>query len=373
MASAYLFLDLGTSNLLAPMASNLFGRANNDFDSLVKWSKNYFLKISVFFLLLIPVGFIYFSKNTWSVEEIKWQIPWLILIASVSMSILANAYIFIIEGMGNVRIVYKLRIYILTISSISIWGLIIKNKLLFTPLVPYLVSSLFIYPYIFLKFKFLIFPVTKGIDNYTGSKWFSDFSQLHKKVRLSWSANWLFLSCPTIIIFYLLGPIAAGKFGLSIVFMNMIGVISSSAIASKIVQFGRYISRGKILISKKIFIFEFKKALVLNIFGYIFLIGISKIYFNNSYVERFLEPLDLFLLAICCIFNQSIGLINIYFRSHVLEMNAEEYLLASISGLLLSLLLAPSFGITGVLIAITSCYIIFLFSPLVKTYKLMTG
>ena len=155
--------------------------------------------------------------------------------------------------------------------------------------------------------------------------------------------------------------------------MNMIGVISSSAIASKIVQFGRYISRGKILISKKIFIFEFKKALVLNIFGYIFLIGISKIYFNNSYVERFLEPLDLFLLAICCIFNQSIGLINIYFRSHGLEMNAEEYLFASISGLLLSLLLAPSFGITGVLIAITSCYIIFLFSPLVKTYKLMTG
>jgi hypothetical protein len=182
-------------------------------------------------------------------------------------------------------------------------------------------------------------------------------------------ASNLFLTGPTLIAFYLNGPEITGRLGITLVFFNMIGLIASSSIVSKIPRITKLISLNKTRLAINYFLSNLNRTLLFNFIGYlIFILLIEYIEYPNI-SDRFLETTDMLLIAISSIINQLIHLLNIYFRAKATQVMVWQYFFSTLLGLILAIYFGPKYGSFGILasmafiyssICLPFCYIFYL-------------
>lgn len=368
LASSYVFFDLGLSSLLVQIFSRLKDKKNN-FENNIFLFRKHFLRLSLLFCaLLIPIGFFYFSNSMYDLPSEAWKKAWLALIIATGLSMLVNPIFSIVESMDHIKESYSIRLLALLIGTIFSWILICSHHLLYATFAIPLTLSTIGFAWTFKKYPFIFGSKIKHKHTYEPLL-NKKFHGSYIKTIPTYIASCLFLFAPPLISFYFNGPAVSGQLSLSLVFINMIGIIASSSIVSKTPLLTRLISNNEIARGKNIYFTQFTKAIYLNIFGYILLVLILYVSKDSSLGHRFLKTYEFSLLCLVSLFNQLVFLIHIYYRVKNQEPLARSYFYSTIGGLILALFFAYPFGNIGIIIAMTITYTVFCVPLIFKFWR----
>jgi hypothetical protein len=370
LLSACVLLDLGLSGLLVQLAarlsSNLEAKADygtlsidgfrSDFKSMVSWSRGWYLRTAVASLLLLPVGFLYFTYAKPGLHNSQWQWPWIVAVVSVALSLPAYPLLSIIEGCGRIAEVYWVRLIQYGFGAVLAWAFLIGGLGLYAPAMAPLAIALVVQPWAWTRYRSIFLQKNRsdGIE----FNWRNEVWPVQRKVAVSWLANYLFLNVPTLLIFYCGDASSAGRLGLSVVAANLVGSMCASWMVAKVPRITQLATQGEIGASKRLFSTEFKKASRLMFIAYGLILAIVSCASSLPIAKRILPPYELGLLFLAFLLFHSIGMVSVYFRAQGKELLAIPTMLATLLAILISSLLVPDQGIAGILYALFFSFVV---------------
>lgn len=332
--SASVFLELGLGVVLTQFASHEFaylswnedGSLLGDKDSLsrllsiLRKSLKWYGVLSVlYFLILIPVGIIFFGSSP-DATNVNFLIPWIFLVFFNSLGLFIYPILAIIEGCGKVAELQKMKFYQLSLGAVSVWliifmkgGLLAATILAFTN---FLVSIIWLNN----NFKGLILQLRLRDNkfNYHQISWRYEIMPMQWRIALSWTSGYIIFQLFNPLLFKYQGATVAGQMGMSLSVANAIQNTSMAWISTKVPLYGSLIKKKKYNQLDNIYLNSTKHgitfALFLSIFAIIFIYFI-KIYFP-SYGDRILSVESIAALFFANIINIKIFSIAGYLRAH---------------------------------------------------------
>lgn len=383
LLSGYVLLDLGLSGLLVQLSARMFsgldlgdggrlgpiGEKRSACLAMLAWSRRWYARASLLVLLLIPVGFIYFSFARTSHEEINWQWPWIFTVIAVALSMSAYSALSIIEGAGRVAEVYWVRFAHYALGAVLAWALIVGGNGLYAPAMPALAIAVATTVWFRLRYRGLL---EEGETSH-GFSWRQEVWPLQKRVALSWFAGYAYLNAPILIVFYYRDAVSAGQLGLTAVVANVLGSLCASWLTAAVPRMTNLVSFGKDGDSKALFLREFRKALFLMILSYgaavLLVMGIGHL----SVAQRLLPPLETTLLfAVFTIFH-SVGMLSLHFRARGREVLAYPLAVAILLSLIASCVIAPNLGVIGVIVVFFGLFVLICIPAMIIGWRRMHG
>jgi len=361
LLSGYVLLDLGLSPLLVQISARMFpgltigtsgqvapfGHTRTAFLALVAWSRRWYARASLFALLLIPIGYLYFSLARIGQEDIGWQWPWLLAVLGVGLSLPAYPTLSILEGTGRVSEVYLLRLLHYALGAVLAWVLLVIGLGLYAPAMAPLAVAFTTFFWLRLRYKDLF----GGSGSRSGSEfsWREQVWPLQRRVALSWLASYAFLNWPTLAVFYFCDALSAGRLGLSVVVANLVGSLCASWLIAKVPRITHLVVEGRESASRSLFGNEFRKAFLLMCAAYAVCLGAVILIDGVPIAGRLLAPVDLALLFGVFLVFHSLSMFAVHFRARGREVMAMPMLIATLVAVPLSSAFAGAYGIPGVI------------------------
>jgi len=370
LATFYIIFDFGLSNALIQITSHLFvklkwvgygqvkGRKSYEISQLsYQLVRFYSILFFVFVVLMLPFGFWFFGQKMDS-EMLSWESPWIALVFTSGLMMLTLPFMAIFEGSGEIKFVYKLRLFQGILSSLVIWLMIINGHVLWAPATFFFMNViififwLFIYKPIYIK-KIFLRPPTKR--NFIKEAW-----PMHWRVGLSWVSTYLFTQTFVPILFLTQNAKLAGKMGLSLTLANMLALIAQSWMAYQIPDMAKAAASKKWNLLDKIF----KDNLLISTIFYILSALLTLLlYFSFSssqYIERFLSPIGIICLLFIVLLNHIIGCFTMHLRSYKQEPLAKVLFLGTLVALPLMIAYSSRYAELGMLVIVLCIQIIFI-------------
>uniref|UniRef100_B1XTG1 Polysaccharide biosynthesis protein n=1 Tax=Polynucleobacter necessarius subsp. necessarius (strain STIR1) TaxID=452638 RepID=B1XTG1_POLNS len=326
LLSSYTLLDLGLSSLLVQICAKNFSKlhwTNHNgiapigeprllFLDLIKKSMRWYFYAGITSLLLIPIGIIYFSYSHIG-QEIAWLGPWVIITLSLTISMPTIGLMAILEGSHRITEAYSIRSCQYVIGAFLAWILLYTGYGLYALAMPPLATFLLVTLWVQGKYRTLITEVINVGDQF---KWKLEVKPLHRKVALTWFSNYLFLHTPTPIIFYFLGSVKAGQFGLSMTIANVLASIGTSKVAAIIPRFSHLVEEGSQIEADTLFMKNFWQSMLICTCGAVIISACTYILASNHIVSRLLPWNELGILMFSLVGFHSSNLMAAYFRAY---------------------------------------------------------
>jgi hypothetical protein len=368
LLSGCLLLDLGLSSLLVQIAARMSSGIELDvkggltpsenghsaFLALVGWSRRWYARIAALSLALMPLGFLYFSSSETSPGSIDWHWPWVMAVICVALSLPAYPLVSIIEGMGRVSEAYWVRLGQYVLGAALAWICLLGGQGLFAPAMAPLAIAVVVYCWAGARYR-NFFASSNQVDE-TEFAWRSEVWPLQRRVALSWLANYLLLSSPTLIVFYFGDAADAGRLGLSIVVSNLIGSMCASWLVAKVPRITQLIAQGSGLESRKVFLKELGRAFLLLAISFIAVLCLVMFASDNALAKRVLHPEALLILCGVFLIFHGVAMLSLYFRAKGEELLAVPAFGATLFGVVMSLVIVKGHGVVGVLVAFLVAY-----------------
>lgn len=363
LLSGYVLLDLGLSGLLVQVSARMApavaggmsntGKDRDDFLGMIAWSRRWYARASMISLLLLPVGFLYFSAAEIGPTTVRWQLPWVAVVLAVAFSLSAYPIQSIVEGLGRVSEVYGIRLLHYVVGALLAWVLLAIGSGLYAPAMAPLAVGLVSYAWWAARRDKLLGGARGNPDHF---RWQEQLWPLQRKVALSWFSSYLFLNAPTLIVFYFSDKASAGQLGLSVVIANLLGSLCASWLIAKVPRITHLVAQDRHADSHQLFLKEFRKALLLMVGGYA-VATLVVFYFGDTFMaRRILAPSQLVLLFLVFVIFHSMGLLSVYFRARGRELLAVPAFIATVAGLVAAMVLIRTDGVTGVLLALLGAF-----------------
>ncbi|WP_350304131.1 hypothetical protein [Photorhabdus viridis] len=285
--------------------------------SLIRMLKKWYSVISIMFLFIVfIIGFYFFIKNGTLCFD-KWAIPWGLLVFFSSMNLFISPFLSVLEGMGLVGEVAKIRL-LQSILGYSILMLLFVSgvKLGAIAVIPGIAAICSIL-WMFKRFNNLFFLKKSDYDGNFIS-WKKDIFPFQWRIAISWLSGYFIFQAITPLIFAHQGAKIAGQIGLTMTVFSTLLSLSMTWVYAKTNIMGRLVASKDRKTLNQIFIDVAKKSGFLNLFvilTFIIMFCFLK-YLNFSIIER-LASLDIILLlSIVAIFNHLVFCFAAYMRSH---------------------------------------------------------
>lgn len=347
-------------------------KSGSRLSSLLRFTVKWFIVIAVLlFVGLLISGYFFFGIFGKNDAVIEWQIPWLIMAVTTSLSLILSPVLSFFEGLGMIKDVAKIRLF-QQILQMSILYLLFSLgfKLYSSPIAAIL--AFFIIPiWVILssKIKLLTFIWNKLGDwkvNYR-----LEIFPYQWKIALSWMSGYFIFQLFNPVIFATEGPIVAGQMGMTLTVLNSIYALSFSWISTKVPMFSGLIARKEYIELDNIFKRTLIQSSVLNalMLGVFYSLIFVLRYFDikiggKNFGDRFLSYLPMLFMMIPIFLNHFVASWATYMRCHKKE---PMFIQSVVIGLLCSistLSLGNYFGVVG----ITSGYMILTVIGFVWTY-----
>lgn len=364
-----IFFELGLSNIITQFvahenASLIWNdkvsfsgsiESTSRLSSLLRFTVRWFCVISfMLFFGLIIAGYCFFSRYSKNDNIIEWQIPWLILSITTSISLMSSPILAFLEGLGRVKEVAKIRLVqqIVQLSLVLIF-FSIGLKLFSSPIAA--IASFAIVPLWFflgnIK-ELLIFVWNK--KNVFEVNYKLEIFPFQWKIALSWISGYFIFQLFNPVLFATEGPVVAGQMGMTLAILNAILMFTLSWVTTKVPVFSGLIAKKQYLELDILFNRTIIQSTVLNIFGLItffslvFFIRFFDINFGGkNFGDRFLSFAPMVFMLIPVLLNHIIACWATYLRCH----KEEPMLIQSVAmGLLCSvstIMLGNRFGVFG--------------------------
>jgi O-antigen/teichoic acid export membrane protein len=367
LLSGYLLLDLGLSGLLVQVSARMFpgldigkdgqlfpqGASRQAFLAMISWARSWYARAALCSLLLIPIGYLYFSYAKPISQDIGWEWPWIIVVISVAASLPALPLLAILEGTGRISEVYLLRLGHYALGAFLAWILLAGGHGLFAPAMAPLSVAVVAFYWMHSRYRRLL---AASVEQDSAFAWRSEVWPLQRKVALSWLAGYVFLNSPTLVVFYFGDAASAGQLGLSMVIANLLGSLCASWLIARVPRITHLVAQDRHVDSHEMFLSEFKKALSLMVLGYGVAILGAVLIAETFVARRILPPFELLLLFSVFLIYHSIGMLSVYFRARGREALAVSATMATVIGLAISMTVVGGHGVLGVLVAFLAAY-----------------
>lgn len=315
-AALQVAFDFGMSQAIMQIISHEFAvNEHGKVATLIDYSNCWFKKIAITFVLTVsPLGIYYFSNSIGS-GPFGWPIIWILLIALSGLNLFFSSRLTVIEGLGDIDRVAKLR------SAQNIIGVTFACLVLF---LGFGLFAILILPtvsvlstHIWLKHIYVFKKSNKLGHNFSGLNKKEIFN-LQWRIGLSWTCGYVVQQSISPILFREHGAIIAGKFGLTLSLFNAISMVGLSWVAIHAPKFSYHVAllqRGELLSL-------FKSSIYRSVIFTFFLICLLLIFLRYSRVipsDRVMQGISLYCLAIICLANSIIFSIAILLRAHKKE------------------------------------------------------
>jgi len=241
LAALYVVFDHGLSQVLIQRAAHAIPAGNikrhnsltqkeqETLEQLCAHSFRQYSKVALgFFTVIVLFGIHFFGKA--EIPVFSWQAPWIALTVATSLTLLVHPFLSIIEGGGQLKEVYKIRLIQSVTGSILCWfGLANGLHLWATVALPAAMVCVQL-PWLWMKWRHLLRNVLK--PPVKAFSWNNEVWPLEWRVALSFISTYLFTQILTLILFQSHGAELAGKMGLSLAIVNMIALLASSSLTA---------------------------------------------------------------------------------------------------------------------------------------------
>ena len=319
--------------------------------SLLRFTIKWFgvIAILLFFGLLIS-GYFFFGKYGKSNTLVEWQIPWMILSVTTSLTLMASPIMAFFEGLGRVKEVAQIRMLQQIVQLSFVLILYSLGFKLFSAPVASFLSFLIVPIWIFfgIKKKLLVFVWNK-IGKYHVNYRMEIFP-FQWKIALSWISSYFMFQFFNPVLFATEGAIVAGQMGMTLAILNAILYVPLSWINTKVPMFSSLIAKKEYINLDIIFNKTLRQTSIVLLAC--LLIFISFIYvikvLNVSIGNRFLPLFPIILLSIATFVNQFVSAFGTYLRCHKQEPFLAYSIVMAILTTLSTLILGKFFGVFGI-------------------------
>lgn len=313
-----------------------------------KW---FFIASILFFLIVGCMGMFFFSRKGY-LELSQWVLAWCFVVLGSSVNLNLSPALALIEGVGQIDRVAKLRLIQSFFGHILMWAALFLglglHSLFLVPLIGALCSSWWITRHDF------ICHINLALKNICGSRldWCHEVFPMQWKIALSWSSGYFVFQAIIPIAFSRLGPESAGQLGLALAIFNGVQSVGLSFMYAKAPRFAELIAlRRRSELNQ---LFRRTTGISILIVGLgvlcVQLGQIVLVRMDSSLALRLPSFFPLLSLGVACLSNSIIFSLALYMRSH----KEEPMLFPSVVGGLLTLFgvfIASNFGLVPMVFA----------------------
>ncbi len=376
-AALYTLFDLGLSLVLVQTAAHiavdtkwgdggkLEGSGAERLRSLFAFSSRLYLRLAVGFLVLVgPAGWFFFNAAT--AQPIAWQHAWIGLAAVTAFSLLPLPMLAIVEGSGEVATVATVRLTQAIIGSTATWIVLLCNGGLWatvmTPLAAFFTTTCWIWLH-----RRGIFSAIKMDHRLVN--WRTEIWPLQWRLGISWFSGYLLTQIQVLVLFSAKDATAAGQMGLSLTIGNMIGLIAQAFIARHVPAMAKAAARRDWKLMDKLFHRDLALScgfFILAAGGAILLVGILA---GTSYANRVLPLIPFSALVLALFLAHVQGALATQLRSYRREPLVWITVAGATATLLLGMLAAHIWGVTGVVMAMLGVQLLFVLPSSALAFK----
>jgi O-antigen/teichoic acid export membrane protein len=368
LAALQVFFELGLNSIIIQFVAHeksflswkkIYMLEGNDtrlsrLSSLLRLIIKWYLYFSFFlFLILLIIGFYFFTHFNNTNELVNWNIPWILLSFSTSISLMITPFLSFLEGLGKIKEVAKIRLFQQLFSLLILWIGLFSGLKLYVLGLTGLASSCFSF-FLIVKNKKIFTFIWRKFKSEKVS-YINEIFPYQWRIAISWISGYFIFQSFTPILFATDGALSAGQMGITLVALSGILSLSFSWVTTKVPIFSGFVAQENFLqldhvFNKTLFISSVINFLTLLFF--FFSIYFMRIYNfrigNFSISDRFLDNYSLFFMSIPVFINHIVGSWAVYLRSH----KKEPYLLYSfcqaISITLSVIYFGKKYGLTGI-------------------------
>lgn len=237
VVALYTLFDLGLSAVLVQVSAHLAvglrwsenfsftGDKSTSFNALLGKAVRWYLSLSVFFVLLVcPGGYIFFTRQLSS--AVSWQWPWLLLCLTTAASLVVMPFLSILEGAGQIRVVYRVRLLQAVLGSLGCWMMLASGAELWATAMVSLLAVATTSGWLLICARSLV--VTAWLQRDSVYDWRNEIWPLQWRMAVSWLCGYMVTQINIPILFHMKGAVLAGQFGLSLAVVNTLGLVCQS-------------------------------------------------------------------------------------------------------------------------------------------------
>lgn len=318
----------------------------------VKW---YSMIAILFFISLLVVGFVFFTKYSKGHSEVSWRIPWLLICAGSAIKLFQAPFNSFIEGLGYVAEMSRISFWQQIIIPASTWlGLFLSFRL-YVVGISTLLSVLIWFVYVKRSFLWTLLvnlwktKITERIS------YMKEIFPYQWKIAISWISGYFIFQLFNPVLFATDGPVVAGQMGMTLNALNSITGFSLSWITTKIPSMSKLIAQKDYVSLDSMFNRTVKQMLLVcfallgAFFVFLLFLNLTSLAFRGNIIaHRFLSFLPTILLSVTIILGVFVSAWATYLRCH----KKEPWLLNSICNGVLTTLstfgLGKLYGLYGI-------------------------
>lgn len=323
------------------------------FQLAAKWYLGASIAIAV---VLLPIGFVFFSHRSEGHGHVAWQGPWIAVVVATAASFLVAPIYSFLDGCGQIKQVAQARFSQAAVVLIASWGMMVCRHGLYAPAMVSVgvvaVAIAFLYP----RRRFLLGLLRYSSQGQTVS-WRYEIWPFQWKLAVSWFCTYFITQMFTPVLFLARGPIEAGRMGMSINIVAYLPILVLSWISTKATPFGQLIKLGRLEELDRLFFRTFRQALSLLLMMIIACMTavIAARYLAPTLAMRMETPIIFAFLLATAISTFSVQSMAVYLRS----FKAEPFLIQSVIIFSMTtigvIVAAPRWGSLGIAV----CYFLF--------------
>ncbi len=337
------FLEMGFGTVAVQMMAHESACLNIDLNSGIAGQQGHMDRFSATFrfirkwyavlsvlvgLLLLPVGFLFFSTSKQAVP-VHWVGPWVILVLSTSGDLFVRSLDSTIEGMGFIAESIRVNLLSAAIKIIlSLVFLLVGMRLYAVPVASAI--ALIVNRWSVWRLLRIVDRETRKHGHDIRINWRDEVLPFQWRIASSWVFGWFSFSAMMPVAFRLFGPVEAGRFGLAVSLSGFIHAFASNWAATKAATWGQMASKRDWKAMDDLFRRVVPQSVGIAILGSAMAIGLVP--HLGDWIPRFSGRVpDWRLLGVLClavVINQGVFAEAFYLRAH----KREPFLITSVVG-----------------------------------------
>ncbi len=312
-------------------------------------------------LLLIVVGYFFFTNYEVQQKSIEWQLPWILLAVGTAFNLLLSPIIAFIEGLGKVKEVAQIRLVQQFMHPIVVWGGLAIGSKLFVSGADAILRVLVV-GFIIVKSPFyqVLLNIWKS-QKEEKVVYMKEIFPYQWRIALSWISGYFIFQLFNPVLFATEGAKIAGQMGMTISALNGLQALTQSWINTKVPRLSGLIAKKNFVELDSLFGKTMKQMLLVGtslLLAFIAVIAAIQHFhwqpLNMDIGERFLPILPLSLMAWSIFTMFPINCWATYLRCHKKEPLLLNSVVVAILCCLSTLILGDLYGLIGMTIGFAS-------------------
>lgn len=302
-------------------------------------------------IVLVSAGFYFFAVHDSSGSSIRWQWPWILIVAASSLTFLMDPVFSFLEGCGEISQVAGLRLTQAIAGSIMGWLGLITHHGLFSPALVILGQAGSGFHFL-VRYRRLLLPLLRLHAGLHAISWSFEIWPFQWRIAASWASSYLIMQLFNPVVFAYRGSVEAGRMGMSMNIANAVGAIALSWMTTKAAPFGTLVAKRQFCELDRLFGRTLRQSTVI-LFATILLV-LAGLTFAGKIMPAFpARILPLFLIALLLstiVCNHVVNGEAYYLRAHKREPLVYFWIAIAVISVAITVWTGKYWGAAGVTI-----------------------